>query len=341
MKYVKITKQNIEKHIQNYDLLVCRLRSSRNKAKHLAILEMATVLEPVDGIFIFNGPLGDVRGLISFFVKPGSDSGLIERLKTVGYCNRFYKLDFTLQHPDVTDEIKSINKYRWKGYEFNVVRFFHQCKIKYQEQSVSNREFAIYQGGNSIKYVTGYRGDGSEAGRRGLPIEDTRMMVNLACPHSINSLLDQFAGSGGIIYTAKTIRQSLFTISADIDRVVEPGLKMYSDLHYTCDARQINLKSNMVDAVVAEIPFSPRYTQIAIDAFLHILPSISQHGKLVCMCHTNQTEPIKQALKHQLYLLLDADINRKGTPVSLLVWSKDYEHYKAFGDYRDMLLSVI
>lgn len=167
------------------------------------------------------------------------------------------------------------------------------------------------------------------------------MMVNLTNPHAIRSLLDPFAGSGGIIYTAKTIRQSLFVISADIDKTIEPGLKMFADRHHTCDARQINLKDSTVDAVVTEIPFSPRHTQVAIDAFLHIIPSITNGGKLICMCHTNQTTPIKQALKSQLYLLIDSKINRKGTPVSLLLWSKDYHDYKNFIGYSKMLKSVI
>lgn len=342
MKYVKVSKRDIDEYIEKYDLLVCRLRTSRNKAKQLAILEMSSCLMPVEGVFVFNGPLGDVKGVISFFVKKGEEQKLLKILKTVGYCDRFYILDFSLELPGATKEIPSVNEYYWKGRPFNVIPFYKESKNHYLAQSISNRIFAIYQNDNTVKYVKGYRGDSREAGRRGLPLEDTRMLVNLVKPHSINTFLDPFAGSGGIVYTAKSINPSLYVMSADIDRILEPGLSMYSDKHYTCDARELDLNDNKVDAIVTEIPFSKNYTHVAIQAFYNLIPCLAEQGKLLCMCHADQTKELVNAMQDSgLSLVIDKAVNRKGTPVNILLWAKSRNFYENYMYYFQMLKTVI
>lgn len=342
MKYIKISKLNADEYINNYDILVCLLRPSRNKAIQLAILEMSIVLSVFDGIFIFNGPLGDVRGLISFFVKRGSEDKLQTLIKSVGYCNKFYKLDFSLKNNNKTDDILSINKYFWKGHEFNVIRFYLETEDEYKDQSIMNRLFAVYQSDNTIKYIKGYRGDGSEAGRRGLPLEDARLMVNLVDPYSIKSILDPFAGSGGIIYSARHIRSSLYLISADIDKIIEPGLKIYSDAHYTRDARKLDIKEGIVDAIVTEIPFSPNYTKIVIQALYNLTQYLSENGKVLFMCHIDQFSKIKNALRSMgFYLLIHKEVNRKGTSVFISLWSKNREFYESSQEYFQVLKTVL
>lgn len=342
MKYVKVSKCNIDEYVKKYDLLVCRIRKSRNKAKRLAVFELSTVLGQVGGIFVFNGPLGDVRGLVSFFVPKGMNDELTDILKTVGYCDQFYKLDFTLEMPGATNEIKSVNEYFWKGRRFNVIPFYTECKKQYQKQSVNNRMFAIYQEDGTVKHVKGYRGDGSEAGRRGLPLEDAKMMVNLVKPYTIQTLMDPFAGGGGILHAAKLINPSLYVISADIDRLLEPGLSMYADKHFACDARKVDLGGKKVDAVVTEIPFSKNYTHVAIEAFYNLLPNISDTGKMLVMCHVGQTEQIKKKMeKSNLCLIVDKEVNRKGTSVNILLWSKCREFYKKNLKYFQMIKTVI
>ena len=338
MNCIEITKQNQNEYIDQYDILICLLRSSRNKAKQLAILEMSIALSAMGGVFIKNGPLGDVKGLISFFVKREVDDKLISLLKNIGYCNKFYKLDFTLKNTDVSDDIKSINKFVWKGLKFNILHFYSQSTEEYKEQSIENRLFALYNSDETIKYVKGYRGDGTEAGKRGLPVEDIRLMVNIIDPYSIRSLLDPFAGSGGILHGARYIRNSLFLLSIDIDKTLEPGLKIYSDVHYVSDAREVDIIENPVDAIVTEIPFSHNYTDIVIQAFHNLKNYITEKGKILCMCHSDQFLQIKEALQDMnFYLLIDKEVNRKGTPVFISFWSKDQNYYKTTKEYFNML----
>ena len=342
MKYVKVSKSEIDKYVDKYDLLVCRIRTSRKKAKRLAVFELSTVLSQVGGIFVFNGPLGDVSGLVSFFVPKTLDGELVSILKTVGYCDKYYKLDFTLEKPGATNEIKSVNEYFWKGRRFNVIPFYIECKKQYQKQSVNNRMFAIYQEDGTVKHVKGYRGDGSEAGRRGLPLEDAKLMVNLVKPMSIRTLMDPFAGGGGILHAAKLINPSLYLISADIDKLLEPGLSMYADKDYSCNARKVDLGDKKVDPVVTEIPFSENYTPVAIEAFYNLLPNLSDNGKLLVMCHAGQTNHIKKNMeKSNLFLIVDKKVNRKGTPVNILLWSKCKKFYENNLGYFKMLRTVI
>ncbi len=341
MNYIGITKQNLHLYADKYDVLICQMRTSRNKAKQLAVLEMSTVLSEADGIFIQNGPLGDVKGLFSFFIKKNCNHRLKQILRTTGYCNKFYMLDFTLQNPDIADDIKSMNPLIWKGLKFNIIHFYLQSEEEYKEKSSHNRVFAIYQSDNTVKYVRGYRGDGSEAGRRGLPLEDARLMVNLAEPYRIKKLLDPFAGGGGIIHAARDINNTLYRISIDIDRTLEPGLRIYSDKHYICDSREADILEKPVDAIVTEVPFSANYSETIIQVFYHLSEAVSESGKILCMCHIDQFPAIKAAWLHMgYYLLIGKEVNRKGTPVVVSLLSRDTAYYKRTKDYYDMLQKI-
>jgi len=86
-RYVRVTAQNIDKYLKKYFVLVCSLRNSRIKAKKIAIMEALCCLYPLQGIFIVNGPLGDVKGLISFFILKEYKDLLPNYLKNLGYCN--------------------------------------------------------------------------------------------------------------------------------------------------------------------------------------------------------------------------------------------------------------
>ncbi len=92
--YVKVSKNSILQYREDYDVLVCSLRSSRIKAKQLAILELFLVLSQIGCLFIINGPLGDIKGIISFFINKKKRNLLHSLLKNVGYCDKFYILDF-------------------------------------------------------------------------------------------------------------------------------------------------------------------------------------------------------------------------------------------------------
>ena len=65
-RYVEIDGKNIKNLISKNDVVCCKLRNSRIKSKQLAIMEMLLMNYDLDLRFIKNGPLGDVKGLVSF-----------------------------------------------------------------------------------------------------------------------------------------------------------------------------------------------------------------------------------------------------------------------------------
>ena len=60
---------NIDGFLSKYNVITCKLRNSRIKSKQLGIMEMLLSNYDLDIIFIKNGPLSDVKGIVSFFVK--------------------------------------------------------------------------------------------------------------------------------------------------------------------------------------------------------------------------------------------------------------------------------
>ncbi|HLV10466.1 MAG TPA: hypothetical protein VKY40_09670, partial [Halanaerobiales bacterium] len=234
---VSITGENIDDYIKDHLVLLFSLRKSRIKAKKLAIMEAYFALYSVGGIFIKNGPLGNLRGVFSFLIPKAKLAKTLSILPTIGYCNKFYLLDFKTNTPDNRSDLKNINvkDLVWKGRAFSISNLFFQDIQIYKKHSAENRKFIIRQN-NKDKVVYGYRGDGSEMGRRALPVEDARCMVNLAIPARSEKLLDPFAGAGGIVFAAKYISNDIDVYSVDVDPVVAPGLEFYGSRHSTADS---------------------------------------------------------------------------------------------------------
>jgi len=340
MKYITITKLDVSDYVNQYDVLVCQVRPSRIKAKQWAAMEISSVLAKLDPIFITNTPIGDIQGLIAFFVPKGKDITLRDLLNHVGYCNKFYKLNFNVKQRQIpTDNLKSINPYTWKGLPFIPIDFFTIDEETFEAHSVMNRVFAVYQQDFTVKYIKGYRGDGSETGRRALPLEDARLMANLALPLKIKRLLDPFAGGGGIIHAAKCVNEDLHLISADVDRTVEPGLKLYATQHHTCDARELKL-DEPIDAIVTEVPFSMAYTDIIIEAICYLAKYLTSDGRLILMCHRDQFLLISTALTG-LFPVYYRELDRKGTPITISYWTKDKAFYEATKGYATALREFI
>lgn len=332
--YVKVTGENIRQYLQGYDVLVCSIKPSRSKAMELAAAELFFALRHIGCIYIPNGPMGNIKGLISFFIEKAGKGLLKDILKNIGYCNRFYMLDFSSYSGG-----KQGNKNQmWKGMEFTFDLLYEQCEDTYESQSSHNREFLIYAGDGSIKTVKGYRGDGSATGRRALPVEDARLMVNLAAYGNTKVLMDPFAGSGGILYQARYIDPSLFLISADIDPDLEPGLQEYADRHCAMDARKVKIKDMKIDAIVSEVPFSKGSVEIIAQSFAHLCTYLDEKGKIVLMCSKSQFGKLKSRMENmKLHCLINNQVDRKGTEVVVSVWCKSKECYD---DLRDFALAI-
>jgi len=328
---VEVTKSDINGYLDKHYVIACRIRNSRIKAKQAAILE--TIFAQFDNeiLAIVNGPLGDIKGIITFFCPKKNLLLFRERLYGFGYCCKFYLLDFENEACNNPTDLKSINPQVWKGRHFSIEDFFCQDNKIYEEQSPHKREFKIIGHNGITKTVFGYRGDGSEFGRRSLPVEDARCMVNLSIPHKNKRTLDPFAGAGSIAFQFKYIVSGGNVTSIDIDPVLKPGLEFYGAVHYVMNAAAASFPANSFDSVITETPFSEN----AIDDIVSVLKKtasfISQDGILVIMCDKKQAGKIfDTASLNNNFLLFNHDIDRKGTDIVLSVWCKNK------GFYNDM-----
>lgn len=336
MKYIKVDKENIKKMINENVILVFAIKKSRLKAKQLAILEVACLLEDYGITFIRNGPLGDVKGVFSFFVSREKYMEIQKSLKYLGYSDKVYLILFDGDESINESDISSINDLKWKNYPYQLYDFFEQDSNIYYKQSPDVREFMILDYDDNVKEVHGYRGDGSELGRRALPVEDSRCIVNLTIPSSRKSFLDPFAGGGGIIYQAKYINRKMELYSIDIDKKVAPGLEHYGSTHCVGDSSLLEFKEDYYDAIATEVPFSVGAIE-TITCFLEkAKKALKRKGIIILMCGSNQTEKINTCLMKNYTVVISKKVNRKGTDVNLFIAIQDDEFYNElilFADY--------
>lgn len=340
-KFVRITGGNIEFYLKNYYLILFSLRNSRIKAKRLAILEVYFALSSLNPVFIKNGPLGDVKGVFSFFIEKKKTYNLRNILKKLGYSNKFYLLDFDSDSTENNSDIVSKNELIWKGKRFTINNFHLQDESIYEKQSPHKRKFIILDANNQEKELKGYRGDGSEFARRALPVEDARCLVNLSNYSMAKRLLDPFAGAGGIIYQAKYINNKIDIYSVDIDPVIAPGLRFYGSKHYTADSCDICFEKEFFDAVVTEVPFSSKSTNDILKSIKNLHNSINKNGSFVMMCSKEQALFLEEYVSNLgYYQYVSEEINRKGIDVVIMAWFKSYRKYKEIKDLVDVLENV-
>jgi len=319
----EVTKSNIDAYLRGYRVIVCRIRNSRLKAKQLALLEMFFAQYDNEVLAIKNGPLGDIKGIVSFLCPRENLASFRERLFGIGYCHKFYLLDFgdTLVE---SAGLRSINPLVWKGKKFSVGDFYEQESKEYERRSAHKREFRIIGSDGDVKTVFGYRGDGSELGRRSLPVEDARCMINLSLPHKNNRMIDPFAGAGGIVLEFGHIVPGGSMTSVDIDPVLKPGLEFYGSTHYVMNAADTAFPENSFDSVVTEVPFSENATGDIAKALAGLNSCLSNDGVFVIMCGKSQTMAIYGAMAELgNHLLFSHGVDRKGMDVEISVWWKN------------------
>jgi hypothetical protein len=337
--FAEVTKSNIDDYLRDYSIIVCKIRNSRLKAKQIAVLEMIFAQIDNEILLIKNGPLGDIKGIISFFCPKKNMESFKDRLFGIGYCYKFYLLDFENESKAVPAGLDTINPLIWKGRKFSVCDFYCQDNNVYEEQSPQKREFKINSDGE-IKTITGYRGNGSELGKRALPVEDARCMVNLSLPSKNKKALDPFAGAGGIVYQFKYIAPDGNITSIDIDPVLKPGLDYYASAHYVMNVNDASFAKNSFDSVITETPFSEKAVDDIIAAFSKIDSWLSDDGIFVIMCGKNQCLRIYSSMARKNVLLFSHEIDRKGMDVEISIWRKNKNFLSGIEDFISALKKI-
>ena len=329
MQFVTIDKHNIESFIENNTVLIGKMRQSRLKCKQLAVIELLSLLSYCEPNFITNGPLGDVKGCIAVSISKAKnvEEKTIELLSHAGYTYCFYCIDFDNYEISNDSDLHSINPYIWKGKRFSVNKIFEESSQIFRDQAPDKRKFKLLCEDGVIRTIKGYRGNGSEMGRRALPVEDCRLLSNLVIRENTENFIDPFCGGGGIIYQARLRKNIKHLYSIDVAAELAPGLEEYGSIHFIGLASDYKAEIQF-DAIATEIPFLKTATEAVCEGFANISKYLSDTCIISIMYSTEQKNDIEECLKKNGYNLCIAfPVNRKGTDVQIAICFRS--HYES------------
>lgn len=166
----------------------------------------------------------------------------------------------------------------------------------------------------------GYRGDGGELGRRGLPVTDARLLANLAFTRIGGRMLDPFADAGGVVLAGLQLQQEVFSL--DIDPALQWGLHDLGARHFVGDARHLPFEDATFDSVASEAPFQAT-GELLGEVMMEIARVLRPCGRVAAMLAEHQAAPAREGAREGgLLLNLDTSIDRKGLPVVVLAWKR-------------------
>src|SRR5579883_1404728 len=292
-------------------LLICHLRPARRRARQVALVELLCLLEDLGAEALPGGPFAERGGVCWIALPAGALDAAAARCPRLGYTVAVDVLEPTTpasRSPPV--------RVRWRGTDYAVVRLYEEDAAATREHAVDRRSFVL-AGPGGVRTVRGYRGSSAPLSRRGLPVADARLLVNLHGPPHGGSLLDPFAGAGGIVVQAREAGWRV--LSVDRDAVLRFGLARFADAHILSDVRALPLASGSVQAIATEPPYEPEADDALLRGLHELVRVLRPGGRLALLCAERQALSLRNLSKAiGLQSLLDAPIDRKGVPVHVL-----------------------
>jgi hypothetical protein len=304
-------------------LLICHLRTARRKARDAAVAEVLCLIRDLGAAPAKGGPLSDRPGTFWITLPEAARDQAIARLPRLGYTAAVDLLDpipgpTGAGHPSrglAADVI------RWRGDWFRLQRIYDDDRDALRGQAVDRRTFLLEDAGGGVRAVRGYRGSSAPTSRRGLPVIDARLLVNLVFDPALGTLVDPFAGTGGVVIEA--IAGGWRCVSSDIDAALRFGLHAISGRHILANARALPLGRLSIDAVATEPPYD-RQADAAVCASLHgIFEALRPGGRVAMLCAARQGPLLRREAAVLGFIpYLDVPVNRKGTDVVALAWQR-------------------
>lgn len=298
---------------KKHALLVCTLRPARQSAKVPAIVEALTLLRDFGAQALRSGPAPD----------SGSFFWLALPLKHLDAAkNLLLRLGYTSA---VVQAVAGGNV-RWRGVSYGFKPLYREDADALREQAPDRRDFLLRNAAGELVSVKGYRGDGQLFSKRGLPVYDARLLVNLAGVRADDRMLDPFGGIGGVLLAGRAAGARV--VSTDNDPFVADGLAALATLHLQADAHRLPFAAASFDAIATEPPYdddplnplAAGAVQETLDGMVRVLkPS----GRLAILAAGWQTPLLRDAAAGlPLHTLLESPVNRKGLDVFVFVWEK-------------------
>jgi Methyltransferase domain len=293
-------------------MLVFSQRAARRRARAAAVAEALGLLHDLEASAPAGGPLSERGGVFWVELPERRLAAAATRLPRLGYSTT---VDLLVgAGPAATAAL------RWRGRAWRLERLHAEDPGGHRERAPDRREFLVEAEDGRVREVRGYRGDGAPLGRRGLPVCDARLLVNLVAPAGPGRLLDPFAGVGGVALEARAAGWSVVT--ADLDPALRHGLGRLG-AHLVADAGRLPLRAGSLDAVATEPPYDRQVGSLADRALAEAQRLLRPGGATAWLCAAWQAPGLRAtAAGLGLRVALDTPVDRKGLPVVALAWRK-------------------
>jgi hypothetical protein len=294
---------------------VLRLRRSRLRAREAAVAEVVAMLRDLGAHSTAGGPLSEVGGVAWVALPAGNLAEATRRLSRLGYSGA---VDLVRPPEAVPAESRSPSV-RWRRVDFSLVRAYEESDERLRASAPDRRTFLLECGDGVVRPIAGYRGGRGPLEHRALPVEDARLLVNLVADPARGSLLDPFAGAGGVVIEARHAGWTV--VSLDLDPALRFGLGELSNLHVVADATALPFATASVDAVAAEPPHHPSALGVVTAAIGEIGRVLKVGGRAAVLVASHQAGAVRRAAGDAgLSPELDTPVDRKGTDVCCLCW---------------------
>jgi hypothetical protein len=296
-------------------MLVLHLRAARRRAGAAAQAEALALLHDLEPSAPAGGPLAERGGVVWVEVPEDRLAAAAARLPRLGYSTAVDLL--------VADRTAGRGQpaVRWRRRGWRLERLHAEDAAGHRERAPDRRVFLVEAGGGPVRPVRGYRGGAGPLERRGLPVCDARLLVNLVAPAGPGWLLDPFAGVGGVALAARAAGWRVLT--GDLDPALRHGLVRLGAAHLVADARALPLRGGSLDAVATEPPYDRSVGPLADQALAEACRLLRPGGATAWLCAAWQAPGLRAtAAALGLRPVLDCPVDRKGVQVAALAWRR-------------------
>ncbi len=301
-------------------LWIFYVRASRVKARTAATAEALSLLRDLAPQAPVGGPLADQRGIFWITLPTSNADQARARLPRLGYTCAVDALAAIEAVSENGAEAEAARTVRWKRRAYRLVPVYREDEAALRAEAPDQRVFLLETGDRVVRVVRGYRGDSGPLSRRGLPVPDARLLVNLVASAGA-VFLDPFAGAGGIIVAAQA--SGCRVLSSDCDPALRYGLAGQGARHCVAQAEALPFGTATIAAIATEPPYDVG-AEATVRAALHELDRVLiPGGRLAIYCAADQAPGLRQeGQRLGLISFLDTPINRKGTDCVALAWQK-------------------
>ena len=242
-----------------------------------------------------------------------SSDQIVALAKRLGYTHGILK---AYEEPYLGEELRAKNTARWvvgsiriKDRKLQLTEIYRQDERERLENSPNQRSFLIEKDGE-VKEAKGYRR------KRAVSPNDAKFIANIAELNGDETVIDPFAGTGGLLI--ECLSRGIKIFASDIDPVIRPGLAELTDKRCTlADARNLPFRDNLFDVIITEPPFGRKNRQDVMDSLPELCRIIKIDGKIVLLIAQDMYENIKSyMIGNGFVMIYDFILRRHGKLIS-------------------------